>query len=177
MNQIIRHCYRSLICCPIILGLLVVTGINAGAMGIEAKPALQTEEATSPVDTNKNYSGLSDLITTVCDDALQRFQDFYGSSAIEVEPFATIGHFEQNKQSELGSILADQMIAIMNSDTMRTKGRFLGKTPQKLNGALQEVDGYLRIHLRGINAAGQRASYVISVEMSDPIYRALHTYL
>jgi hypothetical protein len=167
----------SMTCWAIVVGLLAFTGITAHAIGVETQTVTQTEELTSAVDTNKNYSGLSDLITTVCDEALGRFQDFYEPSVIIVEPFTTIGFYEKNKQSELGVTLADQITAVMNNGTLKTKGRASGETTQKMNGVLQEVDGYLRIHLNGINADGEKASYVISVEMSAPIYRALHTYL
>jgi len=136
-----------------------------------------TDEAQPTSRSFRNYSGLADLITMICDDALERFQGFYGSSVVKVEPFATIGFHERNKQSELGMTLADQMTAIINNETLANQGWAKGMTTQKLNGVLQEVDGYLRIHISGVNAAGARTSYVVSVEMSEPIYRALHTYL
>jgi len=145
----------------------------------EVKEPSQSEtSATGPADkTQQDYSGLADLVTMICEEALERFQGFYGPSVVTVTPFATIGFFEKNKQSELGMTLADQMTAMINNDTKDHLGRARGTTDQALHGLLQEVDGYLRVHLSGVNAAGERTSYIVVVEMSEPIYRALHTYL
>jgi len=166
---------------PLILGgILAITMILAPlayAADTESVNTNPTDEATPATSNFRNYSGLAELITMICDDAHERFQAFYGSSVVKVEPFATIGFYEKDKQSELGMTLADQMTAIINNDTLANHGGASGMTPQKLNGVLQEVDGYLRIHISGVNAAGERTSYVVSVEMSEPIYRALHTYL
>lgn len=136
-----------------------------------------SEELAPATSSFQNYSGLADLITMICDDALERFQGFYGTSVVKVEPFSTIGFYEHNKQSELGITLADQMTAIINNETLANQNNASGLTTQKLNGVLQEVDGFLRIHISGVNSTGERTSYVVSVEMSKPIYRALHTYL
>lgn len=160
-----------------VLGLLLLTAPRAAVAEPEStdqQPA--GEEAASSTVTYQNYSGLADLITMICDDALERFQGFYGPSLVTVEPFTTIG-IARGRRSELGATLADQMAAIINNDTLSGSGQARGTTSQRLNGVLQEVDGFLRIHLSGVNAAGARTSYVVSVEMSDPIYRALHTYL
>ncbi len=160
-----------------ILGLMIISAPGTYAADPETNDNLPTEEAATSTITYQNYSGLAELITMICDDALDRFQGFYGPTAVNIEPFATLGFFEKNKQSELGMTLADQMTAIINNDTFNNLGRAHGKTTQNLRGLLQEVDGYLRIHISGVNAAGKRTSYVVSVEMSEPIYRALHTYL
>ena len=160
-----------------ILGLMIISAPGTYAADPETNDNLPAEEAATSTITYQNYSGLAELITMICDDALDRFQGFYGPTVVTVEPFATLGFFEKNKQSELGMTLADQMTAIINNDTLASASHARGMTPQKLSGVLQEVDGYLRIHLSGVNAAGERTSYVVSVEMSEPIYRALHTYL
>lgn len=166
-------------CTPLLvgalLGSLLLTVPRTGNAEAEVTPA-SDEGATSAV-SYQNYSGLADLITMICDDALERFQDFYGPSLVTVEPFTTIGLYQGGKRSELGVTLADQMSAIINNDTLTGNGQARGRNAQRLKGVLQEVDGFLRIHLSGINAAGARTSYVVSVEMSEPIYRALHTYL
>ena len=161
-----------------ILGLMIMVAPNIYAAETEQTAASQNEEA-GPLVTPayQNYSGLADLVTMICDDALERFQGFYGPTVVKVAPFTTIGFFEKNKQSELGVTLADQMTAIINNDTLTSNSQARGMTPQNLHGVLQEVDGYLRIHISGVNAAGERTSFVVTVEMSDPIYRALHTYL
>jgi hypothetical protein len=52
-----------------------------------------------------------------------------------------------------------------------------GEEGQRISGILQEVDGYLRIHIIAANTRGERRSYVVNVEMSEPIYRALHSYV
>ena len=52
-----------------------------------------------------------------------------------------------------------------------------GKYDQKVQGVLQEMDGLLRIHISGVNSRGERRSYVVNVEMSEPIYRAMHSYV
>jgi len=124
-----------------------------------------------------NYSRLIDLINLICDDALERFHEFFASAEVQVEPFTTIGFFERNKLSELGMTISDQMKALINNDTLNGKGVGGGKGEQLVTGILQEVDGYLRVHISGVNAVGQRTSFTISVEMSEPLYRALHTYL
>jgi hypothetical protein len=160
-----------------ILALTILLAPLAYATDVEPVPPLLSEEPAAPVSNLQNYTGLADLISMICDDALERFQAFYGASVVKVEPFTTIGFHEQHKQSELGMTLADQMTAIINNDTLSSHSKTSGLTSQKMNGVLQEVDGYLRIHISGVNAAGERTSYVVSVEMSEPIYRALHTYL
>ena len=161
-----------------ILALLIMSAPLTYAAAPETNDAAPAEEAAPATIINyQNYSGLADLVTMICDDALDRFQGFYGPTVVTVEPFTTLGFFEKNRQSELGMTLADQMTAIINNDTLGNHGRARGKTHQKLRGVLQEVDGYLRIHISGVNIAGKRTSYVVSVEMSEPIYRALHTYL
>ena len=171
------RCFTTALLSATLAAGLLLVGPNAVMAELEPNPPSSNEESSPPSTSYQNYSGLADLISMICDDARERFQDFYGPSLVTVEPFSTIGFFERHKQSELGVTLADQMIAIINNDTQDGKGRARGKTPQRLNGVLQEVDGYLRVHISGVNAAGQRTSYVVSVEMSEPIYRALHTYL
>lgn len=166
---------------PLILGGVLTLSMMLAPLtyadDTEPSNTLPTEETTPATSNFQNYSGLADLVTMICDDAQERFQGFYGSTVVKVEPFSTIGFYERNKQSELGMALADQMTAIINTDTLANRRLALGTTTQKLNGVLQEVDGYLRIHISGVNTAGERTSYVVSVEMSEPIYRALHTYL
>lgn len=139
---------------------------------------LRDDTSVTGVDSGyQNYSGLADLVTTICEDAMERFEGFYGPFGVMVYPFPTIGLFEKNKQSELGATLANQMVAMINNETKDHLGKVRGDTKQELTGVLQEIDGYLRVHVSGVNAAGQRTSFVVIVEMSEPIYRALHTYL
>ncbi len=176
-----NHSARNVNQLPIwsaILGLMIMVAPLTHAAEIVANTTPPTEEA-GPLSstTSQNYSGLADLVTMICDDALERFQGFYGPSLVTIAPFTTIGSFDNNRQSELGMTLADQMTAVINNDTLTSNRQSRGVTSQHMHGVLQEVDGYLRVHISGVNADGERTSYVVTVEMSDPIYRALHTYL
>lgn len=164
-------------------------GLLSGALLIAAPPVLaqqemgaefEAEEQPVEIVSYQSYAGLSELITMICDDAIERFQGFYGPSVVMVEPFVTIDKYQKDKLSKLGVTIADQMIAMINNDTIMlsdtafTSGQ--GRT-QRLNGIIQEVDGFLRVHLSGVNISGERLSYVANVEMSEPIFRAMHSYL
>lgn len=160
------------------VSLLLMGMVVLGLMGVVApntsKANAPGEEAMPVPSSTQNYSGLADLITMICDDALERFQGFYGPSVVTVEPFTTFDPSETPRQSLLGMTLADQMTAVINNDTLTSNRASRETTPQSMQGVLQEVDGYLRIHISGVNGLGERTSYVVTVEMSDPIYRALH---
>ncbi len=173
-TQKIRH---TLILGGILVLLSATFAPLTHATDTESAVTHQTEEAKSSSSSFPKSAGLTGVITMVCNDALERFHGFYGSSEVTVEPFRTLGFYEGNKQSELGMTLADQMTAIINNDTRTRHKPTPGKLTQKLTGVLQELDGYLRIHISGVNAIGKRTSFVVNVEMSEPIYRALHTYL
>ncbi len=169
MNKI-----NGVISSTIVFGLLMLpTLTNAQQSGAEFSHKVQPP----PKVAYHNYANLTDLLTILCDEADKKFKNFYGAGVIEVQPFITIGEFQRNKISELGATLADQMIAEINNNTITTKAPEKNAVPQRLNGVIQEVDGYLRIHIFGVNSRGQRASYVTNVEMSEPIYRALHTFI
>ncbi len=155
------------------LTLIISTGV---AKAQEDNSAIKPKSVAS----YQSYAGLSELVTMICDDAIYKLQGFFGPSTVEVAPFITFGSFQGNKISSLGISLADQMIAVVNNDTAMnaedtpsSSSEFL----QKVRGTLQEVDGYLRIHISAANVYGERMSYTTNVEMSEPIYRALHTYL
>ena len=75
----------------------------------------------------------------------------------------------------LGVTLADQMIAMINNNPIDPKVR--GQHNQTLSGVLQELDGLLRIHISGKNSRAVRRSFSVNVEMSEALYRALHTQL
>jgi len=139
-----------------------------------------TEEKPVETVSYKNYSGLSELVSMICDDAIERFHGFYGPTVVNVTPFATDDNTGSAKISKLGITLADQMIAMINNDTFATADSTKERSKnyeQNLFGVLEEIDGYLRIHINGRNIDGKRVSYVATIEMSEPIYRALHTYL
>lgn len=158
------------------LGLVAMTRQLAWAEESDAKEIEHSDRSVTEGNA-QNYEGVADLVTMICEEAMERFQGFYGPSVVTVIPFSTMGVFEKSKQSELGVTLADQMTSMINNDTKDQLGRARGSSAQQLHGMLQEVDGYLRVHLSGVNAAGERTSYVVIVEMSEPIYRALHNYL
>ena len=158
-----------------ILGVMVLTPISSAQ---EFGAEFIVEAPNPEVISYQSYAGLSELVTMICDDAINRFQGFYGATVVSVEPFINIGQFKENKMSKLGVTIADQMIAMINNDTIvhsKKAGRY--KIEQQLKGVLQEVDGYLRVHISGKNNNGERLSYVANVEMSEPIYRALHSFL
>ena len=166
-----------------------LNGFLFGALLIGSQPAMAQLEMGAEFDIQPpspeivsyhSYAGLSELVTMICDDAIERFQGFYGPSVVSVAPFVTIEKYQKNKLSNLGVTIADQMIAMINNDTIMLGGTVLRNgsgTPQRLNGVLQEVDGYLRVHISGVNIGGERLSYVANVEMSEPIFRAMHSYL
>jgi len=130
----------------------------------------------------QNYDGLAELVTIICDDVMDKMQGFFGPTVVDVQPFICFGQYQENKISSLGITLADQMIAMVNNDGYlrelpEDSFKYAHEYKQKMRGSLQEVDGYLHIHISAANVYGQRISYTTNVEMSEPIYRALHTYL
>ncbi len=169
-----RYLSRAVIPLLAILYFLAVPPLassqDIGAEFVEHTPPPQTI-------SYHNYANLSELLTILCDEANLKFNNFYGPGIVTVEPFITIDQFQIDKISKLGITLADQMIYVINNDTFAQQKAIKGGgvDEQRLNGILQEVDGYLRVHISGINDRGQRVSYVTNVEMSEPIYRALHT--
>ncbi|MDH3393748.1 MAG: hypothetical protein OEL66_07050 [Desulfobulbaceae bacterium] len=120
-----------------------------------------------------NYSSLTSLVNDICNDAILNFADFFTPASVTVHPFKTLDF--PRETSILGVVLADQMLAMVNNET---SGRFAMEhsqtETQELTGLIQEMDGYLRIHISGINAKGEKRSHVVAVEMSEPLYRALH---
>jgi len=135
-------------------------------------------KAPPPVEkiTYQNYSGLSELITRVCDEAAEQFYGFFDPTVVMVKPFMSVTDTGEKRLSLLGVTLADQMIAMINNDPAILQNT-AGVHQQDLKGVLQEMDGYLRIHISGMNSHASRRSYVVTVEMSEAIYRSLHTYI
>lgn len=125
-----------------------------------------------PSFTLKKYANLPELIVQVCQNAQRIFAHFYGQAAVKVQPFVFITGSGEKRFSPMGAALADQMLAMINDQPNYTAIR--GPEVQRLRGVLFEMDGYLRIHISGINAAHQRRSYTAQVEMSEPLYRALY---
>jgi len=168
--------------CLVIASLLAPAAAFGRAPGFGAE--FRVEEPKPEVVSYQSYAGLSELVNKICDDAIDHFKGFYGPGLVVVEPLKTIGLFQDGKQSELGVTIADQMLAMVNNDTFVSSRDYVppkegaaSSGPQRLRGVLQEVDGYLRVHISGVNGQGERLSFVANVEMSEAIYRALHTYL
>jgi len=137
-----------------------------------------------------DYANLAELITMISDETAREFADFFGDTVVRVEPFPLLWEFADQRPSLLGITMADQMAAALNRHTRGWEtlavgtyshrdqyGEPMDSEPpsQWLQGTMQEVNGYLRIHINGRNANGTRRSHVINAEMSGPIYRALHT--
>lgn len=176
MTTIKKYCLVLLLAASPLL-LAPLSTISAEELGAEFVSEVPPPEIVS----YQSYSSLSELVTMICDDAIERFQGFYGPTAVHVKPFATVGEFQRGKQSKLGITIADQMIAMVNNDTIMLTEEDLEKPgrsyAQRLDGVLEEVDGYLRIHISGVNVYGERISYVANVEMSESIYRSMITFL
>ena len=150
-----------------------------------AAPPLQAQEQSGAVlmpypapperINARSYANLAELITLICDDAMQEYWEFYGPTTVAVRPFKVIADYHVKKSTRLGISLADQLTAMINTQAVPEYPVEV-KYPQILEGMIEEVDGYLRVHMNGRNIRGERRSYAVTVEMSDPIYRALHSY-
>ncbi|WP_218915004.1 hypothetical protein [Desulfurivibrio alkaliphilus] len=130
-------------------------------------------------DSPEGYGSLSELVVLIGEDAAGQFADFFAAGPVRVTPFKVIGEGLPRRTTLLGATLADQMTAVINSVPEAEAERELrpARDEQLLRGVLQELDGYLRIHISGRNNRGQWRSYVANVEMSEAVYRALHTYV
>ncbi len=154
------------------MGVVFVTGSPAQE---ESGADLITEKA-EPRFTFHNYTNLAELVAVICDDAGRQFDDFFGPSMISVEPFGVIGDYRVEKITILGMTMADQMAAMINTVSVAGQPADVAYE-QTLGGMLEELDGYLRVHIHGRNVYGERRAYVANVEMSEPIYRSLHSYV
>ncbi len=151
--------------------------IACAPLTAQARQTTNNANANSPQAVSKdkgNYSSLTSLVNNICNDTTSTFYDFFTPTEVIVHPFATIA--SKRKISMLGVVLADQMLAMINNETRaQFSHKHLSSENQELTGLIQEVDGYLRIHISGRNEYGENRSHVIAVEMSEPLYRALHT--
>lgn len=123
-----------------------------------------------------NYSNMPEMISLVCDDAMEVFHGFYGPTTVEVTPFSVISDYKVHKMTMLGITMADQMASMINSEPAAGYSA-AKKFPQKMEGVIEEMDGYLRVHISGRNMVGERRGHVANVEMSEPLYRFLHSYV
>ncbi len=165
------HASRKFLHLLVVAGLLFCGQAPLARAG-QPTPTPQGQAATTAPD----YANLSQLTAAIGHDAIGRFTGFFAPTSVTVVPFVTMDD-PIHRPSLLGIVLADEMVAMVNNET---GNRFTGKPTatgrQELTGVLQEFDGYLRIHISGRNAWGAQRSYVVAVEMSAPLYRALHSY-
>ncbi len=131
---------------------------------------------SEPNFTVLNYTNLAELVAVICEDAGRQFDNFFGPSGIRVQPFGVISDYRIKKITILGMTMADQMAAMVNTHSVARRSAD-PSYDQTLGGMLEELDGYLRIHIHGRNVYGERRAYVANVEMSEPVYRALHSYV
>lgn len=135
--------------------------------------------ATEGMLSQRNYASLPSLIAMVGSDAMEHLNGFFAAEPVTIEPFIVLSEFSTRQRvSLLGATLAEQMAAVISNESLAVwRSAAPGEYEQKVSGVLQEVDGYLRIHIIAANTRGDRRSYVVNVEMSEPIYRALHSYV
>jgi hypothetical protein len=106
---------------------------------------------------------------------MERLHGFFAAEPVTVEPFIVLNEFSTRQRvSLLGATLAEQMAVMLGNESLAAA---TDEHKQRVSGVLQEVNGYLRIHIIAANTRGERRSYVVNVEMSAPIYRALHSYV
>ena len=172
---------KRLVAISLALMLAVILGGGGATVAVAQTDNLYSfgmDQSVLQPEMPKNYSSLPGLVAMVCDEAIEQFYDFFGPTQVHVEPFVVVGEFPPKRISVLGATLSDQMAAMINNNAVAQyipEGR--ADYDQKVQGVLQEVDGLLRIHISGVNSGGGRRSYVINVEMSEPIYRAMHSYV
>ena len=157
--------------------VLLVLLCALGATGAWATE--KEEEGRSPaaetVAGPRNYASLTGLVAMVGTDAMERLHGFFAAEPVTVEPFIVLNEFSTRQRvSLLGATLAEQMAVMLGNESLAAA---TDEHKQRVSGVLQEVNGYLRIHIIAANTRGERRSYVVNVEMSEPIYRALHSYV
>lgn len=165
---------------PLVALLLLALALFSVAAPFPADASTQPEVGAMLADPepevpgDPNYSKLADLVLFICDEAIGQFDGFFGPAPVTVHPFETFSS-RNDGYSYLGVTLADQMIAAINNNIDQNGFVGMDDREQEVYGILQEVDGILRLHVNGRNHLGVRRSYVVTVEMSEPLYRALHT--
>ena len=131
--------------------------------------------ATEGLVSQRNYSSLTSLVAMIGADAMEHLHGFFAAEPVTIEPFIVLSEFSTRQRiSLLGATLAEQMAVMLGNESLAAA---TDEHKQRVSGVLQEVDGHLRIHILAANTRGERRSYVVNVEMSEPIYRALHSYV
>jgi hypothetical protein len=174
MKNILKQKRGSMICWLILM--ILCPGFSTVSLALEESSTDLFEKEQVPQQFSLNsYANLSELVAMICDDASRQFDEFFGSSVIKVRPFNVISDYRIKKVTILGITLADQMAAMINCCSV-SQVPAEDNHEQIVGGMLEEMDGFLRIHIHGRNVYGERRAYVANVEMSEPIYRALHSY-
>lgn len=171
---------KKKLCFPVQAALIFVFCffLVPGAAAAEKKEdnrGATSEEKAGP----RNYASLPGLVAMVGNDAMEQLQGFFAAEPVLVEPFIVLSEFSSRQRvSLLGATLAEQMAAVIGNESLAVwRPVMTGEHEQRVSGVLQEMDGYLRIHVIAANSKGERRSYVVNVEMSESIYRALHSYV
>lgn len=146
-----------------------------------AAMAAEKEEAVSPVPevNQRNYSSLSSLVAMLGVETMEQLHGFFLAEPVVVEPFIVLNEFSTRPRISLfGATLAEHLAAVIGNESMAQwrPGEKITHQ-QSLSGVLQEVDGYLRVHALAVNGRGESRSCVVNVQMSEPIYRALHSFV
>ncbi|HIJ89343.1 MAG: hypothetical protein OEV89_00605 [Desulfobulbaceae bacterium] len=149
-----------------------------GAWATE-KEEIARGSGTEGLVSQRNYSSLPGLVAMVGSDAMEHLNGFFAAEPVTIETFIVLSEFSTRQRvSLLGATLAEQMAAVIGNESLAVwRPAAPGEHEQRVSGILQEVDGHLRIHITAANTRGERRSYVVNVEMSEPIYRALHSYV
>lgn len=164
---------------PLQMALVLLCALWATGAWATEKEEDGHQSATEGMLSQKNYASLPSLIAMVGSDAMEHLHGFFAAEPVTIEPFIVLSEFSNRQRvSLLGATLAEQMAAVISNESLAVwRPAATGEHEQRVSGVLQEVDGYLRIHIIAANTRGDRRSYVVNVEMSEPIYRALHSYV
>lgn len=144
----------------------------AGQPASAALPADAAADSRVSCFELRKYANLPELVIAVSREAGRFFSDFYGPTMVSVQPFVFLTESGEKRFSPMGATLADQMIAVIHNQPGFAAGS--GSGDQELQGVLLEMDGYLRIHISGVNSFNLHRSYTAQVEMSEALYRALY---
>ncbi len=176
-----RFCAISLGCVLMCAaGGMVQAQVESGVppqIQIESGAAQQNNISSAvDIETQDSYATLSEMIVMVSEEAIHQFDGFFGRSVVLVEPFYAVDEFGARNDTILGVTVRDQIVAAINNTTT---GMISYGTPvfhQYVQGVIQEIDGLLRLHVSGMNERGDKRSFVVNIEMSEPIYRSLHSF-
>lgn len=158
----------------ILTGVFLATGARATEKEAEGKGV-----AAEGVASQGSYASLASLVAMVGSDAMAQLHGFFAAEPVTIEPFIVLDEFAVRRRiSLLGATLAEQMAAVISNESLAVgRPAAVDAHEQRISGVLQEMGGYLRIHIIAANTRGEQRSHVVNVEMSEPIYRALHSYV